>query len=292
MKFTFEQSNEFLTTHSGLTFVGALITKTNLKERLDKSKLPGVYKPDISHSDIATTYIGLLCQGKSDYDNIEPFREDDFFAISLSIDKVPSSPTLRQRLDMAGKNEQWKHIIKEESAKLLSNDPVQITPLLLGANKERRYVPLDIDVSPFDNSGTKKQGVSRTYKGCDGYAPIFAYLGQEGYCINQELRQGKDHCQNGTPNFLIETIKMSYMATSLPLLIRMDSGNDCKDNLKICLNPETKADFIIKRNLRREKKENWLEIAEKEAISCQERKGKTVYMGERMVLNNIIFISF
>lgn len=33
----------------------------------------------------------------------------------------------------------------------------------------------------FDNSGTKKEGVSRTYKGTDGYAPIFAYMGQEGY---------------------------------------------------------------------------------------------------------------
>jgi len=39
---------------------------------------------------------------------------------------------------------------------------------------------LDIDVTPFDNSGTKKEGVSRTYKGMDGYAPIFAYLGEEG----------------------------------------------------------------------------------------------------------------
>ena len=42
------------------------------------------------------------------------------------------------------------------------------------------YVPVDIDATPFDNSKTKKQGVSRTYKGCDGYAPIMAYIGTEG----------------------------------------------------------------------------------------------------------------
>ncbi|MBN3525819.1 hypothetical protein [Paenibacillus apiarius] len=30
---------------------------------------------------------------------------------------------------------------------------------------EQEYVPLDIDVSPFDNSGMKKEGVSRAYKG-------------------------------------------------------------------------------------------------------------------------------
>lgn len=35
------------------------------------------------------------------------------------------------------------------------------------------YVPVDMDVSPFDNSQTRKEGVSRTYQGwdCDGYAP-------------------------------------------------------------------------------------------------------------------------
>ena len=48
---------------------------------------------------------------------------------------------------------------------------------------------LDIDVSPFDNSKTKKEGVSRAYKGVDGYAPIFAYLGREGYQVNVELRE-------------------------------------------------------------------------------------------------------
>ena len=43
-------------------------------------------------------------------------------------------------------------------------------------------LPLDYDVTPFDNSQTKKEGVSRTDKGMDGYAPMAAYFGQEGYC--------------------------------------------------------------------------------------------------------------
>jgi len=39
----------------------------------------------------------------------------------------------------------------------------------------------------MDNSKTKKEGVSRTYKGDDGYAPIAAYLGGEGWCRGQLL---------------------------------------------------------------------------------------------------------
>lgn len=81
---------------------------------------------------------------------------------------------------------------------------------------------------------------------------------------------------------MARSIKLARMATTLPLLIRMDSGNDSKDNIRVCLDAKTKADWIIKRNLRKENPEDWLKIAE-EGISCLERKGKTVYMGERMV---------
>ena len=60
---------------------------------------------------------------------------------------------------------------------------------------ENGYVPVDIDVTPFDNSKIKKEGVSRTYKGFDGYAPIMAYIGTEGYFVNTQLRIGKQQCQ-------------------------------------------------------------------------------------------------
>ena len=35
-----------------------------------------------------------------------------------------------------------------------------------------KLVPVDMDVSPLDNSGSLKKGVSFTYKKNDGYAPI------------------------------------------------------------------------------------------------------------------------
>jgi hypothetical protein len=48
------------------------------------------------------------------------------------------------------------------------------------------HIPLDVDVFPQDNSGTKKENVSYTYKGYSGYAPIAAYLGLEGWCLEVE----------------------------------------------------------------------------------------------------------
>lgn len=274
MKFILEQSEEHITTHSGLSLVGLLVSKTSLKERLNQTRLPGVSAPEIPHGDVAVAYLGLLCQGKSDFDCIEPFREDSFFGMALGLGRTPSSPTLRQRLDMAAKNFKWRQIILEESLNLIKNAGVPITPITL---QKKQYVPLDIDVSPFDNSKTKKEGVSRTYKGFDGYAPIFAYLAEEGYAINGELREGKEHCQKNTPFFLLQSIRLAKQLTNLPLLVRLDSGNDSSDNVRVCL--EEEADFIIKRNLRKESLEEWLKIAKEYGMRCLQRPGKDVYLG-------------
>ena len=64
-------------------------------------------------------------------------------------------------------------------------------------------VPVDIDVTPMDNSKTSKQGVSRPIR-----ALTAMHIGTECYALNFELREGKQHCQNGTVEFLLETINL------------------------------------------------------------------------------------
>ena len=58
-----------------------------------------------------------------------------------------------------------------------------------------------------------------------------AYIGTEGYAVNFELREGKQHCQNGTVEFLLETINLCKKLTDKPLLVRLDSGNDSIDKV-------------------------------------------------------------
>ena len=82
---------------------------------------------------------------------------------------------------------------------------------------------MDIDVTPLDNSKSHKEGVSRTYKGTMD-APIVACLGIEGFLVNIELHEGKQHCQSGTPQFLRETLKLAHRMTNHQLLIQQDKG--------------------------------------------------------------------
>lgn len=271
IKVTF--SEERIIPAGGLAVVGAILGKSAFVKRCNSMDITGNRSQhQIKNGDILLTYIGMLCMGKPSYESVHEFDDDkEFYKYALGITRtIPSEETLRQRMDDIGCSLR-KQILAENIEMLHQNG---IVPSAL----PNGYVPVDIDVTPFDNSKSKKEGVSRTYKGYDGYAPIMAYIGTEGYLINAELREGKQHCQRNTPEFLQETIDLCRQITDQPLLIRLDSGNDSAENIGILL--EKGCYFIIKRNLRRESKEDWLSMAKEYSRDITSpREGKTVYVG-------------
>ncbi len=271
---TFEiaQTDEFLTSHSGLAMIGTLLQSSEFGKRT-RAILPSKKDGSIGSEDALISMAGLLSLGKPDFAAIEQFRHDEFFQMSLGLKDVPSEPTLRQRLDeiAAEKGEVNKVIIETAANLILTHAPV-LTPCF------KEFIPIDGDVSPFDNSGTKKEGVSCTYKLMDGYAPMFAYIGNEGYMLNAELREGKQHCQKGTPEFLLETFRLARTITDKPLVVRLDSGNDDAENVRICR--KEKIDYIIKRNIRKESVDEWLLDAQAFGKWHTPREGKRVYIGD------------
>ena len=272
VRFEISQTDEVLVSHSGLARIGSLLSKTGLKKQINALRLPGRPRPGISHADTVLSMISLLCLAKPDFDAVEPFREDEFFKRSLGITNIPSAATMRQRLDDLAQVGDCFRIIAEQNQWLLA----QHTPVITSSYEQ--WVPLDIDVSPFDNSGTKKEGVSYTYKKVDGYAPIFAYLGLEGYMVHCQLREGSQHSQQGTPQFLAQALAMAKRITDRPILVRMDAGNDAVENLEICRREE-RVDWIIKRNIRRESVSEWLREAERVGQWSFPRAGKQVAIG-------------
>jgi hypothetical protein len=266
-----------LTSQSGLALVGALLAKTDYSAELNRLPMPSHRGHNLHNSDIALSMIGLLCQGKCDFVKIESHRKDSYFPLALGIDKVPSASRLRQRLD--GADAQWDEAAIKASMTLLKKHAIQ-SPC------HGNHIAIDVDVSVMDNSGTKKEGVSKTYKHVDGYAPIFAHLGSEGYLLNSELREGKTHSQNGTASFLEQTFSFLPELPHKSYLLRMDGGFDSAENLKQCLcfnqahENHIRIDYIIKRNLRKESKEHWLKLAEQHGSMTIPRSGKHVYIGK------------
>ena len=162
-------TNERIIPASGLAVVGALLGKSNFTKKLNHMDVTkNRSQHQIKNGDIILTYIGMLCMGKPYYEAVHEMDDDkEFYKTALGITRsIPSEETLRQRMDDIGDSLR-EQILNENIEMLLANN---IEP---GALPDG-MVPVDIDVTPMDNSKTAKQGGSRTYKGFDGYAPMMA----------------------------------------------------------------------------------------------------------------------
>ena len=266
-RFILEQSDdEFYTSHSGLALAGLCINRYSKLSRVTGRKMDNNNNL-ISNIDILRSYLGLLCLGKSDYEAITAMRNDDYFKNSLGITNVPSAERLRQRLDEGA--EKYLAIVQNCSVAMLKNGKAHLTALDTG------HIPLDADVFPMDNSCTKKEKVSRTYKGHDGYAPIAAYLGLEGWCLEVELRPGSQHSQEGFIPFMKRVLDKAGTLTRKKLLVRLDSGHDAVET-RILLRKADKVSYIVKWNPRREDTSELCKRAFAEGKVTEPREGKRV----------------
>jgi hypothetical protein len=274
-RFVIEQSaSDTVTSHSGLGLVGVCLNRHSDVDRALAEAIP--LRHGIAHGDIVKAYLGLLCLGKSDFEAIENFRGDEYFQAALDIRKMPSSARLRQRFDEQA--QPMLEVVYDASIDFLVNAKVPVTPLSTG------HVALDIDVFPMDNSKTKKEGVSRTYKGFDGYAPIAVYLGNEGWCLACELREGKQHCQKEFLYTLERAIPNARRLTEAPLLVRLDGGHDAFDT-RAALADEG-VDFILKWNPRQQDQTAWLETAEAE-VKAERAVWETPREGKRVAIFSV-----
>jgi hypothetical protein len=240
-RFIIEKSkDEFYTSHSGAALIGLCMNRfTSLAPRL--GAVSQMKKGSIGHADVVRSYIGLLCLGKSDFEAISGFRQDRFFRESLGLKEVPSEPTLRQRLE--DHSEAFQPIVNFCTTEFLRKSAALLSALDTG------HVPLDIDVFTMDNSGTKKEKVSRTYQGMDGFAPIAAYLAQEGWLLEIEHREGSQHSQKNFIPFLARVLHKALALTANPLLVRLDSAHDAWET-RIELAARERVDYILKWNPR------------------------------------------
>ena len=244
-----QSARDLYTSHSGLALIGLAINRhTGLKKTL--RSVPK--RHGIPNVELIRTFVGQLCLGKSDFDAVENVRHDRYFKQALGIKQSPSAARLRQRFDEDARA--LIPLIDEASIDFIHSTQAPVTPLPMG------HVALDLDVFPMDNSGTQKEGISHTYKGHDGYAPMAAYLGQEGWCLACELREGSWHSQKEFLHVLERVVPRARKLTSKPLLARLDGAHDAGEN-RAWLN-EQAVDFIIKWNPRNEDPKAWLNQAE------------------------------
>ena len=265
-RFIIEQSDEeFYTSHSGLALVGLALNRfTSLSTALAVMDAPDDL---IAGVDIIRSYCALLAQGKSDFVAVEQYRKDDFFRESLGNKDVPSEGTMRQRMDEYAK--QILAAVSWATVEFLERTKAPLTAISTG------HIPLDLDGFVLDNSGSKKENVERTYRQVDGYLSLPAYLGQEGWMVNQHLLPGSQHPQNGFIAFIRETLGRIRQFCKQKLLLRADSAHDAIANLAE-LSRHRRVDYIIKWNPRKQDKQAWAEQAFAMGKVTSPRLGKRI----------------
>jgi hypothetical protein len=282
--FTIKQLDYDLTPVAGLSLVGHhLQRRQTVFKRIDAA---AAVRTGVATSDIVRSYLGLLVQGKSDFDAIENFRADKFFKQALGIGLLASSATLRQRMD--GQADVVARFV-----------PDLIEALLLGARCDFGvlacgWLPLDVDTFAMDNSGTAKEGVGRTYTGVDGYCPLATYLGTQGLCLELALRPGVQHSARGTQDSLRNTVAMAQRLSAAgpkaPILVRMDAGFDSAEligELERCKTAGSrKVDWLIKWNPRKTEVQTLAALLDANAHTRWEhpRAGKRVTVWDEQVL--------
>ena len=110
--------------------------------------------------DILRSYLALLCSGHANFEHIDLFKDCDFFKKVLELEEgVPSKERLRQRLDiMSVDNFPIIEKLNELNLFLLQKNAL---PSKVPGHK---FIPVDFDVTIFDNSNSHKQGVKPTYQ--------------------------------------------------------------------------------------------------------------------------------
>lgn len=214
MSFVVKSSTESLESVAGISFAADIARSCGLE--CLQPRQPGMNASLLS-------MFGLLVQGRSSFEEIVLFKHCALFKKAFELPFVPARETLRPYLERAALSSGILDRLKDANFRLLRQ--TSLTPVTVEGT--RTYLPVDINVSPMDNSDSHKEGVRRTYQGYDGYAPIFAYIGAEGYMLDCELRPDSQHPQKGTPLFLMHQL-------SGPARF-----------------------FIIKHNMRRENREAW-----------------------------------
>jgi len=263
-----KSTTETIESKGGLILAGKTVMKIGLGSILNSNVK--------NAGNIITSIFGLMVEGKSDFECMAEKRGNLFFKEALALSKVFAKETVRLYLEkMAAAAEEIIRQLRECSVKIIRGAPLHG----IWINK-KHYLPVDIDTTTMDNSKTKKEGVSRTYQGYDGYHPILAYIGTEGYILDCELRPGSQHCQKGTVGFINGVIKLARnKGLGGRILFRMDSGNDSFETLKITASAEAGLYCIIKRNKRKESDTRWLKIAKQYGKQIEVREGKNVWIG-------------
>lgn len=258
--------------NAGLLAVGELLRISGIDEVCSHRESANHL---VAEKDILRCLCGLISIGKTGFDHIRPFKEDEYFVKTLGISRMPSEATLRQRFEAMSLDRKVHDALPGCTVRMLKK--VDFKPQIISVPG---FVGVRIDTDPtiLDNSDTKKEGVAKVYNGVSGYAPVCSFLAG-GLILGAELRPGNQHALHEGALAYHEGVRQRVrkVVKNARLLWVDDAAFD--DASLMASRREAGDSFIIRHNLRREKPEILIKLAMEEGRPHSARPGKTVFTG-------------
>ncbi|SMP80768.1 hypothetical protein SAMN06295888_13518, partial [Desulfonatronum zhilinae] len=136
---------------AGLVFVGQMAKLAGLDA---VAKQVTIGRPQISTENILKTMLGLMVQGKTDFDHVKPLAGNRYFMNAVDIDRVPSAETYRQTFQRIALNTELEAMLPGCSVKLWKKTDMAHEYL---QKDDKKWVRVDIDPVIYDNDETKKE---------------------------------------------------------------------------------------------------------------------------------------
>ncbi len=240
------QGKADLTSFAGLALIVNILASTTALDKLDTLLPPpnGHARNWIPYSSVAKIMVAMLCLGCRHFEHARRFHQDTLMRRLAGTTVSPE--TLRQKMDFLAAIPEAARIVEEAAIQLAARAAMQEA----GCGS-LRLIPLDIDPTPLDNSGSAKEKTGPTYDEGWGYCPMTSFLGTVPFF--SELRPGPQHSINGTPEFMDRCLAGTD-ALCIPrdrILVRGDSGVDGAELFARLL--KASVYFIVKRNPRKSK---------------------------------------
>lgn len=185
-KIEIEYTDDSLVGNAGIVAVGELLRIADFifANTIDANESQN----QISTEDILKVAIALLCVGKCGFEYIKEF-DNEFIMKALKVARIASPATFRQRLEKICEDPKLLEELRLSMIRLIK---VCDKKNLLSSIGGRTWIRVDTDTSVFDNSDTKKEGISYGYNKVEGFAPRFSFLPGR-IIIGSELLPGNFH---------------------------------------------------------------------------------------------------
>ena len=223
LNFKVRKTDEELTPHAGLAIFGEFLHGLGLRRML-KEHLPGpMSNRGYQAWEMVEPLLLMLAGGGRKIEDLREVRADRGLLELLKLEGVPSSSATGDWL---------KRVYERKAVDGLTLINRNLLKILLNRNAMDAYT-LDIDATVIQS---EKREAKMTYKGFKGYTPMLGHLGENGFVVGWEFREGNESPNSRNLEFIRKCVanmpsgkKIGYFRAD-SATYQSEVFNWCEDN--------------------------------------------------------------